>query len=131
MNSILRNQLIEAAKSAAGHAYAPYSRYRVGAAVLTEGGEIHCGCNVENASYGLTICAERVALFSARCAGASKWIAIAIYAPQPPAPLPCGACRQVMAEGGNTPQVIVIGHDGTVRDFAFKEILPHSFDMTM
>lgn len=99
--------------------------------MLAENGEIYSGCNVENSSYGLTICAERVALFGARCAGATKWIALAIYAPQPPVPLPCGACRQVMAEGGNAPLVIVVGHDDTIREFAFKEILPHSFDMTM
>ncbi len=131
MNTITRDKMIAAAKKAAGQAYAPYSKYRVGAAVLAASGEIYCGCNVENASYGLTICAERVALFGARCAGETRWTALVIYAPSPPAPLPCGACRQVMAEGGNSPHVIVVSHDDTIREFEFNEILPHSFDMTM
>jgi len=129
MNKEIYNSLIEAAKKAADAAYAPYSRYRVGAAVLTESGEIFTGCNVENASYGLTICAERVAIFKARSAGHSKWRAVAVFAPQPPVPMPCGACRQVMAEGGNAPVVIVAGADGSVQMFDFDEILPNRFDM--
>jgi cytidine deaminase len=128
LSSSLQNRLIEQAIVAAGNAYAPYSGYPVGAALLTESGEIFIGCNVENASYGLTICAERSAIFSARCAGHSKWTAIAIYAPNPPAPLPCGACRQVLAEGGNAPLVIVVSHDHSVHQFDFDQLLPHSFE---
>ena len=122
-------ELIEKAKSAAEAAYAPYSKYRVGAAVLTESGEIFTGCNVENASYGLSMCAERVAIFKARSEGYSKWAAIAVYAPQMPLPMPCGACRQVMAESGNKPTVIVAGSDSSVQVFDFEEILPNSFSL--
>lgn len=129
MNKEIYNSLIEFAKKAADTAYAPYSRYRVGAAVLSDSGEIFTGCNVENASYGLTICAERVAIFKARSAGHSVWKAVAIYAPAGPAPLPCGACRQVMAEGGNAPEVIVIAADGSVRTYDFDAILPNRFSL--
>ncbi|MCA9754065.1 MAG: cytidine deaminase, partial [Gemmatimonadetes bacterium] len=95
--------LLEAARAAARAAYAPYSRYPVGAAVLTAFGEIVSGCNVENASYGLSMCAERTAVFAARARGlvdgsTAPLRAVAIHAPNGPAPSPCGACRQVLAE---------------------------------
>lgn len=118
-----------AARKAAENAYSPYSHYPVGAAVLTNTGDIFCGCNVENASYGLSICAERSAIFRARCSGHGKWIAVAIYAPCPPPPLPCGACRQVLAEGGNTPMIIVIDYEDHIRTFEFNQLLPHAFDI--
>jgi cytidine deaminase len=124
-----RDELVKEAKKAATHAYAPYSKYRVGAALLTDNGEIFVGCNVENASYGLTICAERAAIFSARCAGQSQWRAIAVFAPQAPSPLPCGACRQVMSEGGNSPRVLVIANDESVQEFTFEDLFPHSFTL--
>lgn len=120
-------QLIKAAQDVAKNAYAPYSNYQVGAALLTEDNTIFTGCNVENASYGLTICAERVAIFKAVCAGHRKWKAIAIHAPQPPAPLPCGACRQVMSENGNTPTVIINDAGDTTSIYHFSEILPLNF----
>ncbi len=126
----LKMQLIAAAKSAAQQAYAPYSHYRVGAAVLTVEGCIFQGCNVENASYGLTICAERVAIFAARCGGSSAFQAVAVYAPQLPPPMPCGACRQVMAEGGNHPLVIIVSADGTIQEFQLGDLLPYSFSLT-
>jgi cytidine deaminase len=91
--------LVRAARRAARDAYAPYSRYRVGAAALTAGGKIFTGCNVENASYGLTVCAERVALFTAVAAGHHQFQAIAIVGGGAGKPAwPCGACRQVLAE---------------------------------
>ncbi len=127
LSSSLQNRLNEQAIVAAGNSYAPYSGYPVGAALLTKSGEIFLGCNVENASYGLTICAERSAIFNARTAGHSHWSAISIYAPKPPPPLPCGACRQVLAEGGNTPLVIVVSHDNTIQQFSFDQLLPHLF----
>ena len=127
MTSDERKQLIDAARRAAGNAYAPYSNYRVGAAVLCEDGRVFTGCNVENASYGLTMCAERTAIFSAMAGGAGKFTAVAIHAPQPPSPMPCGACRQVMSEWGMDIVVLVSGHDGSVREFTLAELLPFSF----
>src|SRR5262245_6352011 len=91
--------LIEAARAASERAYAPYSKFRVGAAVLA-GGQIFAACNIENASYGLTICAERAAVAAAVSAGKRKIDAIAIFTPTPTATAPCGACRQVLHEFG-------------------------------
>ncbi len=90
--------LLAAAAAACRNAHAPYSKYRVGAALLTDDGSVITGCNVENASYGLTICAERVAIGTAVAAGKTPFKAIAIMADNGPAPFPCGACRQVLAE---------------------------------
>lgn len=97
--------LLAAAAAAMRHAHAPYSKFRVGAAVRTEDGRLFAGCNVENASYGLTICAERNAVFAAVAAGAKRITAVAITASGPQPPFPCGACRQVLAEfaGPGTP----------------------------
>src|SRR5471030_2539074 len=89
-------RLEQAARRAAGAAYAPYSKFRVGAAVLTGSGKIFTGCNVENASYGLCNCAERTAIFSAVTAGERKIKAVAIYTPTATPITPCGACRQVI-----------------------------------
>ncbi len=127
MVHIDKKQLIDAARKAAGNAYAPYSNYRVGAAVLCEDGRVFTGCNVENASYGLTMCAERTAIFTAAAAGARKFTAVAIHAPHPPAPMPCGACRQVMSEWGTDIVVLVSDHNGSVREFTLAALLPYSF----
>ena len=113
MNLAQRTRLLDAAERALRNAHAPYSRYRVGAAVLTEGGKIYSGCNVENASYGLTNCAERVAVGAAVAAGANQVKAVAVVADGPTPPHPCGACRQVLAEFGkdDTPVLVAIrGH---------------------
>lgn len=103
----VRRRLEQAARQAAGAAYAPYSKFRVGAAVLAGSGKIFAGCNVENASYGLCNCAERSAIFAAAAAGERKIKAVAVYtrtaAPTPP----CGACRQVINEFG--PEALIIG----------------------
>jgi len=90
------SKLLAAARNAARNAYAPYSQFQVGAAILTSGNEIITGCNVENASFGLTICAERSAVVSAVALGQKEWQAIAIVSPT--GVTPCGACRQVLAE---------------------------------
>src|SRR5205814_4528120 len=92
------SELAAAARRAAGHAYCPYSRFPVGAAVLTDRGEIFTGCNVENASYGLTICAERNAVFQAVTHGQGRLViqAVVVYTPTPQPTAPCGACRQVI-----------------------------------
>jgi cytidine deaminase len=98
MSGVTQRQLVEAAVEAAANAYNPYSKFSVGAALLGKNGEIFVGTNVENASYGLTICAERTAFFSAITAGCREFSAIAIVASGERPPPPCGACRQVMAE---------------------------------
>lgn len=120
--------LLEAARDAAAQAYVPYSHFPVGAAVLTEDGTIIGGCNIENASYGLTICAERVAIFKAVADGHDTIRAIAIVAPKALGTTPCGACRQVINEfkSSNATPVILEGPDGP-RALPFDAILPHSF----
>ncbi len=123
------DELLAAARAAAEHAYCPYSRFRVGAAVLA-GGKIYHGCNVENASYGLTICAERNAVFAAVAAGVTRIEAVAVACPDAPAAspaayrMPCGACRQVIAEFANAKTRVFI--DG-VGHFNLDELLPHPF----
>ncbi len=104
----MEQALIMAARQAAARAYAPYSGFTVGAAVLTADLEIHSGCNIENASYGLTICAERTAVFQAVAnrLGVPRLLAVAIYTPTAEPTAPCGACRQVLNEFG--PEALVI-----------------------
>ena len=120
-------KLKAAAKAAAGRAYAPYSKFRVGAAVLTDSGKIFSGCNVENASYGLCNCAERTAIFSAVAAGERKFQCVVVYTPTKTATAPCGACRQVIYEFG--PKIRVISYcAGLDRiDTAIKALLPAAF----
>jgi len=98
MDKIQRSRLLDAARAASANAYAPYSKFKVGAAVLDSNGQIHSGCNVENASYGLTSCAERNAIATARAAGVREMSAILIYVQGDKLFEPCGACRQVMLE---------------------------------
>jgi len=120
------DELIQAAMAARNNAYAPYSRFLVGAAVRTDTGRVFTGVNVENASYGLTICAERVAIFQAVTAGERKFssIAIAVDAPVPAAP--CGACRQVMAEFG-VQEIILCTKDHQIKRFLLADLLPEAF----
>lgn len=121
------NELLEAAFQALEHAHAPYSGYRVGAALLCADGTVFKGCNVENASYGLTNCAERTAVFSAVAAGRTGFSAIAIAASQDPAPFPCGACRQVLAEFCPPSLAVYIAHGGRFTETTLGELLPHAF----
>ena len=122
-------KLIAAAKAAQRNAHAPYSRFRVGAALLTKSGKVYTGVNVENASYGLTNCAERVAVGKAVSEGHRQFRAIAVVAPSA-ALSPCGACRQVLAEFGDC---VVICADSRntkrARVYLLSELLPHTFKL--
>lgn len=120
-------QLIEAARKARDHAYIPYSRFGVGAALLTADGRLFTGCNVENASYGLTCCAERTAMFKAVSEGAIQFAAIAVIADAPGPVSPCGACRQVMAEFAPAMRVLLANLKGEVRVTSVQELLPGAF----
>ncbi len=120
-------RLVQAAKRACRHAYAPYSKFKVGAALLTESGEIFSGCNVENASYGLTICAERVAIAKAVSEGESKFIALAIAASGGDSVPPCGACRQVMSEFARDLKILIISKHGKILQKSLQGIFPEQF----
>lgn len=121
-------RLIEAAKIARQKAYAPYSNYMVGAAVLAKSGKIYTGCNIENASYGLTICAERVALSAAIAAGEREFEAIAIAGGDGEPSMPCGACRQFMTEWGNPDlHVSIVSGQGQRCDITLGELFPRPF----
>lgn len=122
--------LLREAKKASAMAYAPYSRFPVGAALLTVTGEVFTGCNVENASYGLTICAERVAVTKAVSAGFREFKAIAIYAPTEEPISPCGACRQVLAEFGPDGEVIMGNGEDNYMVAKVAELLPGAFSLT-
>ncbi len=119
-------RLLEMARKARENAYAPYSDFKVGAALLTESGEIFTGCNVENSSYGLSVCAERVALFKAVSEGYRKFKALAVVADtERPVP-PCGACRQVLWEFGDI-DIIMSNLKGDVKVMKLSELLPEGF----
>jgi cytidine deaminase len=122
-------QLADAAKAACTHAYAPYSRFPVGAAVLTDAGAIASGCNVENASFGLTSCAERNAIFRAVADGATKIAALVVYTPTPEPASPCGACRQIIAEFGDAAIVRCICDGPAQLQYPLAEWLPHRFSL--
>ena len=119
--------VMDAARDASRNAYAPYSNFRVGAAILTEGGQIHAGCNVENASYGLAICAERNAAATMAFAnpGDREIRLVAVFSPEAAPCFPCGACRQVLCEFGC--KEVVVEEASGLRRYAFEKILPHSF----
>lgn len=119
--------LIEEAKKAREKAYTPYSHFNVGAAVRTKSGEIFHGCNIENSSYGATVCAERVALYNAYVHEQREIEAIAIVADtNVPCP-PCGICRQVIIELGGDIEVILTNLQGDIRVFKASELLPEAF----
>lgn len=123
----LEAELVRKAVEARDRAYAPYSGFAVGAALLSQDGRIFSGCNVENASYGLTVCAERVALFKAVSEGAREFVALAVACGQGPC-APCGACRQVLYEFA--PELLVIMADGKGKTWCtarLSELLPHGF----
>jgi cytidine deaminase len=120
------DRLVEAATSVRARARAPYSGFAVGAAVLSADGCVHVGCNVENASYGLSVCAERHAVAAAVAAGTSVLSAVAVVTESSPPASPCGACRQVLAEFGEFP-VILANLAGERRITSVGELLPNAF----
>jgi len=122
-----QRRLEQAARAAARVAYAPYSKFRVGAAVLTGSGRIFAGCNVENASFGLCNCAERTAVFSAVAAGERAVRAVAVYTPTPAPTLPCGACRQVLHEFGPAALVISVCDTSARLAAPLSDLLPGAF----
>jgi cytidine deaminase len=120
-------ELVAMAQKASGRAYCPYSRFYVGAAVLGGTGHVYIGCNVENASYGLTVCAERNAIFQAIAQGEHTIRAVVIYTPTLRPTTPCGACRQVMNEFGSEAEVICVCDSPEVTRHTVAELLPGSF----
>lgn len=120
-------ELVALARKAKEFAYVPYSHFRVGAAVLTAEGEVFTGCNIENASYGGTVCAERTALFKAISEGKTRIAKIAVIGDMEDYTYPCGICRQVIAEYGTDIEVIVAKGNGEFRVHKLSELLPYAF----
>lgn len=119
-------ELMKIARKARQNAYAPYSHFAVGAALLAESGKVYTGCNIENASYGLTCCAERNAIFSAVGAGERRFKMLAVAADSPEPVAPCGACRQVIAEFG-IPLVVMGNLKAETKTMTAEELLPYGF----
>ena len=122
------SDLVAAATEARGRAFAPYSKFRVGAALLAEDGTVFTGCNVESASYGLTICAERVALVKGISEGRTRFTAVAVVADTERLTPPCGACRQLLWEFAPDATVTLANLAGLTAQHSMRELLPHGFD---
>ena len=122
------NKLMDAALAARDNAHAPFSKFKVGAAIEDETGRIFTGCNVENATYGLTICAERVAVFKAISEGARKFTRIAVAADTEVLTPPCGACRQILWEFCGDAELTLVNLQGKTETFRLKELFPRPFD---
>ena len=125
-------ELLNIAKEASEKSYSPYSKFPVGACVLYENGNVFSGCNIENASYGLSLCAERNAISTAIASGeTSNIVKIAIYSPKSSKCYPCGACRQWLQEfeKGQDIQIILEDDNAEVLEYGINELLPHSFNL--
>ena len=118
--------LLSAARDVRSHAFAPYSSFKVGAAVMGASGRIYVGCNVENATYGATICAERAAICSMVASGESRLLAVAVYTEAEPAATPCGICRQVIAEFAEDAPIVVANASGQTV-YSIARLLPERF----
>lgn len=129
MSPELQQKLVDTARVAAQNAYVPYSHFPVGAAVLTEGGDIVAGVNIENASFGLTVCGERVAIQTAAALGHRSILAIAVSAPRAVGTTPCGACRQVLNEfkPAEGELLVILDFGDSIQAIPFSELLPKSF----
>lgn len=125
-------KLVQAAAQARLGSVSPYSRFKVGAALLTKSGNVIGGANVESASYGLTCCAERVALFKALTAGERDFVAVAVVARWNGGPMPCGACRQLLAEYAPAAKVFIADSENltAVKRFTVRGLLPRAFRLT-
>ena len=123
-----QQKLIDAATMARERAYAPYSNFQVGAAVETENGDIYIGCNVESASYGLTVCAERVAIWKGISCGEKRFSQIAVVVDTEDLPPPCGVCRQIIWEFCGDVPVILSNLHGKTETIMMSELLPRAFD---
>lgn len=122
--------LLQAALDARGRAHAPFSHFLVGAAIEAADGRIYGGCNVENSSYGLTMCAERTAIFRAVAEGAKRFTRIAVVADTPQLTPPCGACRQVLWDLCGDLEVVLFNLAGASETFRLSDLLPRAFDAT-
>jgi cytidine deaminase len=125
---ISEDKLVEAALAARKHAVAPYSHFLVGAALETADGTVIAGCNVENATYGLTVCAERIAIFKALSDGHRKFVRIAVAADTDVLTPPCGACRQIIWEFCGDVPVVLVNLRGARERLAMKDLFPRAFD---
>lgn len=126
MNKTMLNLLLKAARAAARNSYSPFSDFEVGAAVLADDGRVHSGTNIENSSFGLTICAERVAVFNAISAGARAVKAVLVYADTDTLTPPCGACLQVINEFGTNAEII-LSNGRETRQCRLRDLLPQGF----
>ena len=123
-------ELVRQALAAMKFAYVPYSGFTVGAALLTKSGKVYLGCNIENAAYGLTICAERTAIFKAVSEGHRDFVRIVIAGKSEDYCVPCGSCRQVMMEFAPEMEVICLNGQGQAKSFRLRELLPYGFDQS-
>jgi len=121
-------ELIEKAKKARLKAYAPYSGFKVGAALLTRSGKVHTGANVENSTFSLTVCAERVAVFKAVARGDKDFAKIVVVADKGLPITPCGACRQVLSEFAKDLKIVCTNLQGKIERYSLKELLPEAFE---
>ena len=124
----MTDALIEAALAVRKNAHAPYSKFLVGAAVEAEDGRVFTGCNVENATYGLTMCAERVALFKGISEGARRFRRVAVAADTDTLTPPCGSCRQILWEFCGDAEVVLLNLGGKTEAFRMRELFPRPFD---
>ncbi len=123
-------ELVQSAKTAMEKAYAPYSKFKVGAALLTSNGKIFSGCNVENSAYGLSICAEQVAVVKAVSSGETKFKILVIFTPTEGLTSPCGACRQVIAEFNPALKIILINNKGKRKILTMNKLLSSPFKLS-